>query len=70
MDSTDKGLILGLGIMLFLATISMSLIFLFSKPTEHMNKEKTCQDLGGKYVIIDKEWIGKSNYMSIYGCVK
>jgi hypothetical protein len=71
MDSTDKGLFMGLAILISLTTIGMLLICLFAKPVEsEKHKEKTCQDLGGKYIVVDKQFVGKGNYMNIYGCVK
>ncbi|MED3562375.1 hypothetical protein [Bacillus xiapuensis] len=69
MDYSEKVVLWIIGIMATIALTGMFLVSVYRVPPEQVNEEKTCEDLGGKYVVVDKEWGGKT-YINIYGCVK
>lgn len=67
-DNTEIFIVkLSLGISLIL--IGFILIFVPSSEKSHEDKKNSCENVGGKYEIVDKSFTGKV-WVDIYGCIK
>lgn len=56
---------------LIICVVSVIMILLFIDYMNGKNNKNECEEIGGKYVIVDKQWnVSTKTYIDIYGCVK